>query len=96
MRLWHVTVVLALTLSIALWGLWQQRKEVAAATLRATAAEALVEGYQGRLDGLQKATQDSQERSQRFKEVLDASPEWRDGAVPGPVSDGLCQHLRCK
>lgn len=96
MRLWHVTAVLALTLSIALWGLWQQRKEVAAATLRATTAEALVEGYQARLDGLQKATLAGQDRSQRFKEVLDESPEWRDAAVPGPVADGLCQHLRCK
>lgn len=96
MRLWHVTAVLVLALLAALWGLWDAWGDETRATSRAEVAEALAAQYSSRLVALRDSQAAGQERTQDFKEVLDASPDWRDGAVPGPVTDGLCRHLRCK
>lgn len=45
---------------------------------------------------VQKSTTRSQQARQTVKEKLDEVPTFRDTAVPEPVRDSLCQHLRCK
>lgn len=95
MRLWHVTAVLLLALLAALWGLWDAWGDETRATRRAEVAEALAAQYSSRLAALRDSQAAGQARTQDFKEVLDASPNWRDAAVPEPVADWLCKHLRC-
>lgn len=56
---------------------------------RSKAALVLV---QKKVSAAQAAAADARHK---LKEALDASPEFRDTAVPDPVYDSLCSTLRC-
>lgn len=80
----------------ALWG-WESRGQYKD---QAEALDVQLRASQEALRAMRtqvlRVEQKREAASADLKEGLNAAPDWRDSAVPGPVADGLCKHLRCR
>lgn len=90
-----IGVILALCLGVVYFA-----NSAHVARVERNAAMEQLEKAQKRIVSIQAQVQKSTSRSQQarhtVKEKLDEAPAFRDTAVPVPVRDSLCQHLRCK
>lgn len=91
-----LAAALALSLLATFWALSSRGEYKATAEALASQLEA-AEARMARVQtALYEARQERETSTKTLKEALRAEPEWSGAPVPVPVSDGLCEHLRCK
>lgn len=93
-----IGLIVALVLSTAVLGriaLVQWRNASALQTY-ATSLENANKALRGRLLAMPDELARQRKARQEADRALEQDPDWSRGAVPGPVSDGLCKRLRCR
>lgn len=99
-RLTLALALVCLVLAGLLYGSlrWGAQEAAAATQLqgKVTELEATQERLEQRLRGLQGELQRQRTARAPTEKALEQNPDWRDTAVPGAVSDGLCQRLKCR
>lgn len=73
-----------------------QWRNASALQTYATSLENANTALRGRLLAIPDELARQRKARQEAEHALDQDPDWSRGAVPGPVSDGLCKRLRCR
>lgn len=92
-----VALVVAL-LSTAVLGriAFVQWRNVSILQTYATSLEEANTALRGRLLAMPDELARQRKARQEADRAIEQDPDWSRGAVPGPVSDGLCKRLRCR